>query len=76
MKMNLRLYIVVFSLLVGVFTLVHYAESALQRHALPSAAQTEVHLPQPPQLTLQQNLVEPATNNLGMPERRVSAASR
>ncbi len=79
MKMNLRFYGVAFSLLVGAFAVVHYAELALQPDAFPFSVQADRHLPpssQPPQLTLQHHWGGPETIDLGMPERRVSAASR
>ena len=78
MKTNLRFYGLVVSLIVSIPTVVHYAKSAHHQGSWPFSAQASLPSPQtsPPPLTLQPNLAGPETINLGMPERRVSAASR
>lgn len=81
MKDNLR-YLLVFCMIVGVLTVVYEAQSALQRCSGPSCPMSglvKVQPVKPLRTNLAQPetiLAQPATIDLGMPERRVSAASR
>jgi hypothetical protein len=72
MKRNLQLYVVVLLILVGVATIGHHLDANLRRsYRLP----TDMRLVDSVKLTQPPDWASPATR-LGMPERRVSAASR